>query len=126
MLVLPDGRVAFVDFGIFGELTPRQSQLLRAYVANLMMAQAAVRAREMALRISIGAGRWRLIQMVLLESTMLSLPSAALGALFAWWSAPFVVGRISPADNPARLILAADWRIFAFGITDLALQVALF
>ena len=74
-----------------------------ANVANLMTAQAAARAREMALRVSIGAGRWRLVQLVLVESAMLGILAAAIGALFAWWSAPFVVSMINPAGNPARL-----------------------
>ena len=82
-----------------------------ANVANLMTAQAAARAREMALRVSIGAGRWRLVQLVLVESAWLAFLAAALGGLFAWWSAPFVVSRINPPDNPARLFLPADWRV---------------
>jgi putative ABC transport system permease protein len=86
-----------------------------ANVANLMTAQAASRAREMALRVSIGAGRSRLVQLVLVESAMLALFSAALGAMFAWWAAPFVVSRINPPDNPAHLILPADWRVLVFG-----------
>ncbi len=86
-----------------------------ANVANLMTAQAASRAREMALRVSIGAGRSRLVQLVLVENAMLALFSAALGAIFAWWAAPFVVSRINPPDNPAHLILPADWRVLAFG-----------
>ena len=95
-----------------------------ANVANLMTAQAASRAREMALRVSIGAGRSRLVQLVLVESALLALFSAALGALFAWWAAPFVVGRINPPHNPAHLILPADWRVLAFGLL-LALAVTL-
>lgn len=87
-----------------------------ANVANLMMAQAAGRAREMALRVSIGAGRWRLVQLVLIESGLLAFLAATLGGLFAWWAAPFVVGRINPPDNPARLALPADWRVLAFGV----------
>ena len=87
-----------------------------ANVANLMTAQAAARAREMALRVSIGAGRWRLAQMVLVESAMLALLAAMSGALFAWWSAPFVVSMINPPDNPARLVLPADWRVLGFGV----------
>jgi len=87
-----------------------------ANVANLMTAQAASRTREMALRVSIGAGRARLVQLVLVENAMLALFSAALGALFAWWAAPFVVSRINPPDNPAQLVLPADWRVLVFGL----------
>ncbi|HXJ95668.1 MAG TPA: ABC transporter permease [Terriglobia bacterium] len=87
-----------------------------ANVANLMTAQAAARAREMALRVSIGAGRRRLVQLVLVESAWLAFLAAALGGLFAWWSAPVVVGMINPSDNPARLFLPADWRVVGFGL----------
>jgi ABC-type antimicrobial peptide transport system permease subunit len=73
-----------------------------------MTALAAARAREMALRVSIGAGRWRLVQMVLVESAVLAGLAAGIGGLFAWWSAPMVVGMINPPDNPARLVLPAD------------------
>jgi putative ABC transport system permease protein len=87
-----------------------------ANVANLLTAQAAARAREMALRVAIGAGRWRLVQLVLVESAWLAFLAAAIGGLFAWWSAPFVVARINPPDNPARLVLPADWRVMGFGL----------
>jgi predicted permease len=87
-----------------------------ANVANLMTAQAAARAREMALRVSIGAGRWRLLQLVLVESAILAFLAAAIGAVFAWWSAPFVVSMINPPNNPARLSLPADWRVLGFGV----------
>jgi predicted permease len=87
-----------------------------ANVANLMTAQAAARAREMALRVSIGAGRWRLVQLVLVESAWIASLAAAIGGLFAWWSAPFVVSMINPPDNPARLTLPADWRVLGFGM----------
>jgi predicted permease len=87
-----------------------------ANVANLMTAQAAARAREMALRVSIGAGRRRLIQLVLVESAWLAFVAAALGGVFAWWSAPFVVGLINPPDNPVRLALPADWSVLGFSL----------
>ena len=85
-------------------------------VANLMAAQAAARGHEMALRVSIGAGRARLVQMVLIESAMIALMAAGLGALLAWWSAPFVVSMISSRNTPAQLVLPADWRVFGFGL----------
>jgi predicted permease len=85
-------------------------------VANLMTAQAAARAREMALRVAIGAGRWRLVQLVMVECAWLALLATAIGGWFAWWSAPFIVGMINPPDNPVRLMLPADWRVAAFSL----------
>ncbi len=86
-----------------------------ANVANLMTAQAATRARELALRVSIGAGRLRLAQLVIVENMMLALLSATIGGVFAWWAAPMVVRMINPANNPARLMLPVDWRVMGFG-----------
>jgi predicted permease len=87
-----------------------------ANVANLMAAQAASRAREMALRVSIGAGRWRLVQLVLIESAWIAFLATAIGATFAWWAAPFIVGKINPPAYQARLILPADWRVLGFAL----------
>ncbi len=106
-------RVALMALGVLVMLV---LLIACANIANLMTAQAAARGREMALRVSIGAGRGRLVQLVLVESAMLALAAAVAGAAFAWWSAPFVVSRINPADNPARLILPADWRVLGFGV----------
>jgi len=97
-----------------------------ANVANLMTAQATARAREMALRVSIGAGRLRLVQMVLVESVMLAAMSALLGALFAWRAAPLVLSLISTPDNPARLILPTDGRVLGFGVLLIVGVVLLF
>ncbi len=85
-----------------------------ANVANLMTAQAAARAKEMALRVSIGAGRLRLMQLVLIESALIAVAASLLGGLFAWWAAPFVVTMINPPSQPVRLLLPADWRVMGF------------
>jgi len=87
-----------------------------ANVANLMTAQAAARGREMALRISIGASRRRLAQLLMLESAWIALAGAIAGGIFAWWAAPFVVGRINPPDSPAQLALPLDWRVSLFAL----------
>jgi predicted permease len=97
-----------------------------ANVANLMTAQASARAREMALRVSIGAGRARLVQLVLIESACLALLASALGGLFAWWAAPFVVRMINTSGKPIQLLLPADWRVFAFGLLLTAAVILLF
>jgi len=97
-----------------------------ANVANLLTAQATARAREMALRVSIGAGRWRLVQLVLVESALLAFFAAAIGALLTGWSAPFVVSTINPPDNPARLALPTDWRVLGFGLAMTLIVMLLF
>jgi putative ABC transport system permease protein len=97
-----------------------------ANVANLMAALAAARTREMALRISIGAGRWRLMQLVLVESAMLAFAAALLGAAFAQWSAPWVAQSISTPDYPARFGMQADWRVLGFGVALSVLVMLLF
>jgi predicted permease len=56
------------------------------------------------------------VQLVLVESALLALLAAAIGGVFAWQSAPFIVRMINPPDNPARLILSADWRVLTFGL----------
>jgi predicted permease len=101
--------------GILGLLAGVVLLIACVNVANMMIAQAAARAHEMALRISIGAGRRRLVQLILAQSALLALLASVLGALIAAWSAPFVLSLINPPDNPARLALPADWRVLLFG-----------
>jgi putative ABC transport system permease protein len=86
-----------------------------ANVANLLTARAMTRTREMALRVSIGAGRGRLIQLLLVESLLLAVCASAAGALFAWWAAPVVISLVD-LGVPLQLVLDADWRTIAFGL----------
>ena len=83
-------------------------------VANLLTARAAARDREMALRLSIGAGRWRLVQQLLVESALLAGLASLLGVLFAAVAAPGIVGWLNPADQPAYVEFRLDWRVLAF------------
>jgi len=113
------------SLGILGLLAALVLLIACVNVANMMTAQAAARAQEMALRISIGAGRGRLVQLILCQSALLALLASVLGAIFAAWSAPFVLSLINPPDNPARLALPADWRVLAFGFGLILLVVLL-
>src|SRR5262249_44624636 len=85
-----------------------------ANVANLLIARAAARQRGMALRISIGAGRGRLVQQLLIESALLAIAACALGAMLALWSAPLIVQQLAASRDPVRLTLGLDGRVLAF------------
>src|SRR5436309_4838299 len=95
-------------------------------VANLLVARGARREKEMALRLSIGAGRVRIAQQMIVESGLLAVAAAVLGAGFARVAAPFVVSRLSPASNPAYLDLHMNGTVFAFMAGLCALTTVLF
>ncbi len=95
-------------------------------VANLLIARAAARRREMALRISIGAGRGRLVQQVLIESALLAIASALFGIALAYWTAPLIVQMLAASREPVRLTLALDWRLLAFLATLCAATTLMF
>ena len=83
-------------------------------VASLLVARAAARQREMALRASIGAGRGRLIQQAMIESGLLALAACALGAVFSAVATPKIVAMTSASSANVRLDVGPDWRILVF------------
>ncbi len=85
-----------------------------ANIASLMLARSAARHKEIAVRLAVGASRWRLIRQLLTESILLSAMGAALGVLFARWGASLMVRFITTTHEKVFLDLTIDTRVMAF------------
>jgi predicted permease len=87
-----------------------------ANIANLLLARSAARANEMAVRLSIGASRRRLIGQLLVESCLLAIMGGLGGLLVAQWTLA-AIGAILPGDTAATLAFQLDWQVMAFAAT---------
>jgi len=91
-----------------------------ANVANLLIARGAARQREIAVRLALGAGRWRLVRQFLIESLLLSLIGGSVGLMVAAWTISGLVASIPPSVGALGLSASLDLRVMAF---NLALSV---
>ncbi len=82
-------------------------------VANLLLARGTARQKEIALRIALGASRWRVVRQLLVESLLLSACGAGLGIAFATWGADLLLA-LRPFGRGMVLDLSLDWRVLGF------------
>ncbi len=92
-------------------------------VGGMTLARGVNRAREMSVRLALGAGRGRLVRLLIAESVVVALAGAALGLLVAWWGLTLLGQLVPILPFPVTYDVQVDWRVTTFSIVVAALTV---
>ena len=97
-----------------------------ANVANLLLARAASQQKEVAIRLALGAGRWRVVRTRLTECAVLAAAGAVLGVIVAWWTTGLLIETL-PFDRAARTLSSEpDGRVVLFALAVSSVTALLF
>jgi len=87
-----------------------------ANVANLLLARATTRSREIAVRIALGAGRGRIVRQLLTESTMLALLATPIGIAISYWLMDVILAGIPDGDMPYYFVFEINGRVLVYTV----------
>ena len=118
------GATGVMRMGIGGPIRPLLASMMGAVgfvlliacanVANLLLSRAASRARDVSVRMSLGASRWRIVRQLLIESFILAAVAGVAGLLLSMGAIRLFWATASETDPPYWLHFAMDWRVFGF------------
>jgi predicted permease len=97
-----------------------------ANIANLQLARGTARRHELAVRLALGASRWRLLRAWLFESLVVAGAGVIAGGALATWSSRLIVSELSTVTNRVYVDLTLDWRVAAFTLIVAVLTTVLF